>query len=85
MNTQLDTRALALAGTATGAALVALCFAIYAILGRPDPWMDLFIGSGPSLGGWLVGIVEGAAVGAVTGWFVAVTYNRVARPAAGSR
>jgi len=85
MNMQLNTRALALAGGVVGAAVVALCFAIYAALGTPDPWMDLFIGSGPSVAGWLIGMVEGAAVGAFSGWLLAACYNTFARPAAASR
>lgn len=76
MNTLLNGRALALAGAAAGAVITALCFAIYAVLGRPDPWMDLFIGSGPTPGGWLVGIAETAVFGALTGWLVAAVYNR---------
>jgi hypothetical protein len=85
MKIQLNTRALALASGVVGAAVVALCFAIYAVLGNPDPWMDLFIGSGPSVAGWLIGILEGAAVGAFSGWLLAACYNRLARPAAVSR
>lgn len=65
MNTQLNTRALALAGALAVAVLNVVCLAIYAVAGRPDPWTDLFIGSGPTVGGWLVFIVEGAAVAGV--------------------
>lgn len=79
MNT-LNTTALALSGATAGAILVALCFAIYAVLGLPDPWMPLFIGSGPTPGGWIIGMAEGAGVGAVIGWLVAVFYNRFAPP-----
>ena len=85
MNMQLNARGLALAGGVVGAAVVALCFAIYAVLGKPDPWMDLFIGSGPSVAGWLIGILEGTAVGAFSGWLLAACYNRLARPAAASQ
>jgi hypothetical protein len=47
----------------------------------PDPWMPLFIGSGPTVGGWITGIVEGAAVFGVGGALIAVFYNRFARTA----
>jgi hypothetical protein len=77
MNT-LNARALALSGAAAGAILVALCFAIYLVLGQSDPWMPLFVGSGPTVGGWLVGITEGAGVGGLLGWIVATFYNRLA-------
>lgn len=40
--------------------------------------MDLFIGSGPTLGGWIVFIAEGAGVGALVGWLVGLFYNRFA-------
>lgn len=82
MNAQLNTRALALAGAVVGAVINALCFSIYLVVGRPDPWMQLFIGSGPSVGGWLIGIAEGAAVFAIAGGLLAVCYNRFAKPAA---
>jgi hypothetical protein len=85
MNTPLNTRALALAGAVTGGVIAALCFAIYAVLGWPDPWMDLFIGAGPSVAGWLIGIAESAAVVAFSGWLVAACYNRFVRPAAAAR
>ena len=81
MNTILHTRALALSGAAAGAVLNVVCLAIYAIAGRPDPWMDLFIGSGPTVGGWIVFVAEGAAVGGLLGWLVGSVYNRLTRPA----
>jgi hypothetical protein len=40
--------------------------------------MPLFVGSGPTVGGWLVGITEGAGVGGLLGWIVATFYNRLA-------
>jgi len=79
MNTQLNTKALALAGAVSSAVLTVLCFAIYAIAGRPDPWMALFIGSGPSVGGWLIGIIELGLVGALLGGVVGAVYNRVVK------
>jgi hypothetical protein len=82
MNTQLNTRALALAGAAVFAIVNILCFAVYAVVGRPDPWMELFLGSGPSFGGWLIGIAWGAVMGALIGGLVAVFYNRWAKPTA---
>ena len=85
MNTQLNPRALALAGAAVCAALATICFAIYIILGRPDPWTALFIGSGQTPVGFVVGVAESAAAGAFAGWLAALTYNRAARAAAGSR
>ena len=78
MNTQLNTRALALAGALAVAVLNVVCLAIYAVAGRPDPWMDLFIGSGPTVGGWLVFIVEGAAVGALLAWLTPFTILQAA-------
>lgn len=75
----LNTRALALSGAAAGAVLNLVCLSIYAIAGRPDPWMNLFIGSGPTFGGWVVFVAEGAGVGALLGWVVAAFYNRLAR------
>lgn len=82
MNTQLNTKALAVAGAVASAVLTALCFAIYAVAGRPDPWMALFIGSGPTALGWLIGIVELGLVGALLGGVVGAVYNRYAKPAA---
>jgi hypothetical protein len=81
MNSQLNPRALALAGGVVCAALAAICFAIYVVLGRPDPWNALFIGSGQSPIGFAVGVAESAAAGAFGGWLAAVTYNRVTRAA----
>jgi hypothetical protein len=80
MNPILNTRALALSGAAAGAVLNVVCLLIYAIAGRPDPWMELFIGSGPTPFGWLVFIGEGAGVGALLGWLVAFFYNRLSKP-----
>ena len=85
MNTYLNTRALAWAGALSGAALVTLCFAIYAVLGLNDPWMPLFMGSGPTVTGWLIGIAEGGAVGWLVGMVTGWSYNRLARPAAGGQ
>jgi hypothetical protein len=79
MNTQLNTKTLTVAGAAAFAVLNIVCLSIYALLGRPDPWMDLFVGSGPTIGGWIVFVAEGAAVGALVGWLVGVLYNRLAR------
>jgi uncharacterized membrane protein (DUF485 family) len=82
MNTQLNTKALAVAGAIASAVLTALCFTIYAVAGRSDPWMALFIGSGPTALGWLIGIVELGLVGALLGGVVGAVYNRFAKPAA---
>jgi hypothetical protein len=79
MNNRLDARALALAGALVGALINAVCFAIYLIAGRPDPWMQLFIGSGPTVGGWIIGMGEGAAVFALAGALFGVFYNRFAK------
>jgi len=81
MNATLNTRALALSGAAAGAILNAVCWLIYVIAGRPDPWMNLFIGSGPTASGIVVFIAEGAGVGVLLGWLVAVFYNRLTKPA----
>jgi hypothetical protein len=85
MNAMLDIRALATAGAIASAVITALCFGLYAVLGRPDPWMDLFYGSGPTVLGWIVGMLEGAAVGAVAGAVLGAAYNRMARPATQAR
>ncbi len=85
MHTALNTKALALAGAGVGAIVLALCFALYAVAGRPDPWMQLFLGTGPTLGGWLVGIAEAALVGGLTGALVGFFYNRFAKPATAAR
>lgn len=82
MNTQLNTRALAASGAITGAIINALCFTIYLVAGRPDPWMQLFIGSGPTVGGWIIGMAEGAAVFALAGALIGFFYNRLAKTAA---
>lgn len=79
MNTHLDTRAFTLAGAGAGALIALVCFAIYAIVGQPDPWMPLFIGSGPTFGGWLIGNVESALVGALGCAVVSAIYNRAVR------
>jgi hypothetical protein len=76
MNGSLNARALALAGAAASAMLVLLCFALYAALGRPDPWRELFVGSAPTVMGWLIGIAEGALVGLFLGAAVGILYNR---------
>lgn len=78
MNTLLNTKALTFAGAGAFAVLNVICLSLYALLGRPDPWMDLFTGSAPTIGGWIVFVAEGAAVGALVGWLVAVFYNRIA-------
>lgn len=85
METRLNAKALTGAGAIAGGVLNTLCFTIYLVLGRPDPWMELFVGAGPTVGGWLVGIAEGAGVGALLGWLVAVCYNGLAKPAAAER
>lgn len=85
MKAKLDIRALATAGAIASAVITALCFGLYAVLGRPDPWMDLFYGSGPTALGWIVGMLEGAAVGAVAGAVLGAAYNRMARPATQAR
>ena len=79
MNAALNTRALALAGAAAGAILNVVCWLIYVIAERPDPWMGLFIGSGPTAAGIVVFITEGAGLGALLGCLVALVYNRVAK------
>ena len=80
MNALLQTRAFTLAGAAAGGMLNVVCLVVHALAGRPNPWIDLFVGSGPTLAGWAVFIVEGAAVGALVAWLVAVSYNRLAVP-----
>jgi hypothetical protein len=81
MKALLDIRALAIAGAIAGAIITALCFGLYAVLGRPDPWMQLFYGSGPTVLGWVIGMVEGAAVSAIAGAILGAVYNRMVRPA----
>lgn len=82
MNTQLNTKALAVAGAIASAVLTTLCFTVYAVAGRPDPWMALFIGSGPTALGWVIGIVELGLVGALLGGVVGAVYNRFAKTVA---
>jgi len=82
MNTQLNTKALAFAGAIASAVLTLVCFTIYALAGRPDPWMALFIGSGPTALGWVIGIVELGLVGALLGGVVGAVYNRFTKTAA---
>ena len=82
MITKLNTRALAFAGAIASAVLTLACFTIYAVAGRPDPWMALVIGSGPTVGGWLIGIVELGLVGALLGGVVGAVYNRFVKTAA---
>ena len=81
MNTKLDTGALAASGAIVGAVINALCFSIYLVAGRPDPWMQLFLGSGPTVGGWIIGMAEGAAVFALGGALIGFCYNRFAKTA----
>lgn len=81
MNTLLQPRPLTLAGAAAGGLLNVVCLLLHALSRRPNGWMTLFIGSGPTLWGWIVFVAEGAAVGAFIGWVVAVCYNRLAGPA----
>ena len=79
MNIQLNTLALAVAGAVAGALLVAVCFALYAIAGGPDPVMPLLLGVGPSFLGGVLGVVQGLVAGGLTGLVVGMTYNRVVR------
>ena len=78
MNTKLNTKALAFAGGATFAVVQILCLLVGAIAGR-DPWLPLFLGAGPTVGGWIIFVAEGAAIGVIIGWVLAVFYNRLAR------
>lgn len=82
MNTKLNTKALAFTGAIASAVLTLVCFTIYAVAARPDPWMTLFIGSGPTFGGWVIGIVELGLVGALVGGVVGAVYNRFSKTAA---
>jgi hypothetical protein len=82
MNTQLSAKALAASGAITGAIINALCFTIYLVARQPDPWMQLFIGSGPTVGGWIIGMAEGAAVFGLGGALIGFFYNRFAKTAA---
>jgi len=79
MNTHLNTKALAFAGGATFAVLNIVCLTVYVLAGQPDPWMTLFIGAGPTVGGWAVFVAEGGAIGVLIGWLVATLYNKIAR------
>lgn len=79
MNTQLNTRAFALAGGATFAVIQVLCLLVGALSGRPDAWLPLFLGAGPTVGGWIIFVVEGAVIGLLIGWLVALFYNKLAR------
>ncbi len=78
MNTELNTKALAFAGAATFGVIQVLCLLVGFIAGN-DPWLPLFIGAGPTIGGSIVFVAEGAAIGLLIGWVVAVVYNRLAR------
>jgi len=78
MNTQLNTKAFAFAGGATFAVIQVLCLLIGLIAGS-DPWLPLFIGAGPTIGGGIVFVAEGAAIGLLIGWLLAAVYNRLAR------
>jgi len=79
MNPKLNTVALGVAGAVAGALLVATCFTLSAIAGGPDPWMPLLLGVGPNFFGGVVGVVEGALAGGLTGVAVALTYNWMVR------
>ena len=79
MSMKLDTRAFAIAGASAAALVAAACFSIYVILGQPDPWNQLFNGSGQSALGFLTGVGESAAVGALAGAVVSAVYNRTTR------
>jgi len=79
MNIQLNTLALAVAGAVSGALLVAVCFAVYAIAGGPDPVVPLLLGVGPSFLGGVLGVVEGLVAGGLAGLAVGLTYNRMVR------
>ena len=79
MNAQINTKALAFAGGATFAVVQVLCLLVGAISGRPDAWLPLFLGAGPTVGGWIIFVVEGAVIGMLIGWLVALFYNKLAR------
>ncbi|HLB38454.1 MAG TPA: hypothetical protein VJL31_17930, partial [Gemmatimonadales bacterium] len=76
MNSQLNTLALGVAGVLAGGLLVAVCFALYAVAGGPDPVMPLLLGVGPSFLGGVLGVVQGLVAGGLTGLVVGMTYNR---------
>jgi len=82
MSARLNTTALAASGAIAGAIINALCFSIYLLARRPDPWMQLFLGSGPTVGGWMIGMAEGAAVFALGGVLIGSLYNRFTKSAA---
>ena len=79
MNAQLNTKALAVAGGATFAVVQILCLLVGALSGKPDLWLSLFLGAGPTVGGWIIFVVEGAVIGVLIGWLVALFYNKLAR------
>lgn len=79
MNAQLNTKAFALAGGATFAVIQVLCLLVGAISGRPDAWLPLFLGAGPTVGGWIIFVVEGALIGVLIGWLLALFYNKLNR------
>ena len=79
MNAQLNTKALAVAGGATFAVVQILCLLVGALSSKPDPWLPLFLGAGPTVGGWIIFVVEGAVIGVLIGWLVALFYNKLAR------
>ena len=79
MNSQLNTLALGVAGVLAGGLLVAVCFALYAVAGGPDPVMPLLLGVGPSFLGGALGVAQGLVAGGLTGLVVGITYNRVVR------
>lgn len=79
MDTQLNTKALALAGGATFAVVQVLCLLAGALSGRPDRWLPLFLGAGPTVGGWIIFVAEGAVIGVLIGWLLALFYNKLAR------
>lgn len=79
MYSQLSTVALGLAGAVAGALLVAVCFALYAVAGGPDPVMPLLLGAGPSFLGGVIGVAQGAVLGGLAGLTGGLTYNRMVR------
>lgn len=79
MNMLLNTKALAVAGGATFAVVQILCLLVGALSGKPDPWLSLFLGAGPTVGGGIIFVAEGALVGVLIGWLVALFYNKLAR------
>ena len=79
MNSQLNTAALGVAGAVAGGLLVAVCFALYAIVGGPDPVMPLLVGVAPSFLGGALGVAQGLVAGGLVGLVVGLTYNRMVR------